>query len=79
MPQLDTHIFCHVPPRPDSGHELIEVIVVVTALYDVFLEAISLSLLCRGSNREVVGNGHIDRPARVSIAVIARADCDIPL
>ena len=45
MAYLDTNVFSNVPPRADSGQELIQIIVVVTALYDIFFEAVSLPLL----------------------------------
>ena len=79
MAYLDTNVFSNVPPRADSGQELIQIIVVVTALYDIFFEAVSLPLLRRSSDREVISNRHIDRTARVSITVIPRSDCDISL
>jgi len=79
MAYLDTDALSDVPPRADSGQKLIQIIIIVTALYDVFLEAISLPLLRRSSDREVISNGHIDRTARMSETVIARTDCDIPL
>ena len=79
MAYLDTNVFSNVPPRADSGQELIQIIVVVTALYDIFFEAVSLPLLRRSSDREVISNRQIDRAACVSIAVIPRSYCDIPL